>query len=93
MADETRVARTTGLVDKFVVGDTEITPAGVELTYEQWKTVRDAAFRAKVRVSLDEDFPVETVTADLDKESAPAPEPKTPRSPKTANGGTESKEG
>jgi len=67
MAEEKRVARTASISGNFVVGDLTITPEGVELTKEQWISVRDAGFANGVRVALDDEFSPEV-------QEAPEPE-------------------
>lgn len=58
MTDETRVLRTDGLLDEFHTGvdDLVVTPAGVDVTNEQYQQIRDIAFVNHARVYLDEEF-------------------------------------
>ena len=80
MADETRVVRTAGVYGNFVLpglletddgpADLVLHPEGTEITFEQWKTVREAAVANQVVVRLDEDFPGELYAAEIEKAEA-----------------------
>lgn len=80
MADEKRVVRTAGVYGNFVLpglletddgpADLVLHPEGTEITFEQWKAVRDAAVANQVVVRLDEDFPAELYAAEVEKREA-----------------------
>src|SRR3982750_4316157 len=80
MADETRVVRTAGVYGNFVLpglletddgpADLVLHPEGTEITFEQWKTIREAAVANQVVVRLDEDFPGELYAAEIEKAEA-----------------------
>ena len=80
MADEKRVVRTAGVFGTFVLpglaetdegpGDLEITPHGVEVTFDQWLAIAEAAEVNAVVVRLDEDFPGELYAAHAEKKQA-----------------------
>lgn len=82
MADEKRVVRTAGVYGTFVLpglaqtdegpGDLEVTPHGVEVTFEQWMAIAEAAEVNAVVVRLDEDFPGELYAAHAEKKQAEA---------------------
>lgn len=52
MAKKTTV-RTDGFTDRYEVGDIVITPLGVEVSDDDLKTVKEAAFRSRVRLYTD----------------------------------------
>lgn len=81
MADEKRVVRTAGVYGTFVLpglgtddegntADLAVTPHGVEVTFDQWLAIADAAEVNAVVVRLDEDFPGELYAANAEKKQA-----------------------
>ena len=100
MADEKRVVRTAGVYGDFVLpglgkdddgNDTDlvVTPAGTEVTFEQWLTIADAAEVNAVVVRLDEDFPGELYAARAEKKGAEASAPATDGGENKPTTGTE----
>jgi hypothetical protein len=85
MTDETRVVRTNSFVDEFHVGDLLVTSGGVDLTEEQYKTVRDAGFTNGVSIHLDEEFSTVPQGKDVKLD---VPAPATPAPAKKADGDT-----
>lgn len=86
MADEKRTVRTAGVYGDFVLpglgkdddgNDTDlvVSPHGVEVTFDQWLVIADAAEVNAVVVRLDEDFPAELYAARAEKKDAEAAAP------------------
>jgi hypothetical protein len=84
MADEKRTVRTAGVYGDFVLpglgkddegNDTTlvVSPHGVEVTFDQWMAIAEAAEANQVVVRLDEDFPGELYAAAVEKKQAEAP--------------------
>jgi len=94
MADEKRTVRTAGVYGDFVLpglgkdddgNDTAlvVSPHGVEVTFDQWMAIAEAAEANQVVVRLDEDFPGELYAAAAEKKQAEAPKEASGSTPET----------
>lgn len=97
MADETRTVRTAGVYGDFVLpglgkddegSDTAlvVSPHGVEVSFDQWMAIAEAAEENQVVVRLDEDFPGELYAAAAEKKQAADAPKETSGDPKPETG-------